>query len=77
MANNANHDNEDFLAELIAERSQQNPNFPQLVEAAIKRRREARERAAENGSAGSDAPSTEAGDQADEANSIAPARSRE
>jgi hypothetical protein len=37
-------DEEDFLAELIAERTKKNPNFPAMVEAALQRRRAARAR---------------------------------
>jgi hypothetical protein len=37
-------DNEDFLAELIAERTEKNPTFPVMVESALRRRRAARER---------------------------------
>ena len=35
-------DKEDFLDELIAERTRNNPKFPKLVEAALQRRRDAR-----------------------------------
>ena len=37
-------DEEDFLEELIAESTRRNPEFPQLMEAAAQRRREARAR---------------------------------
>lgn len=77
MAKNDSHDDQDFLAELIAERTQHNPDFPHLVEEAIKGRRVARERVAQNGQPTADAPSIDADDQPDEANSIAPGRVRE
>jgi hypothetical protein len=37
-------DEDDFLAELIAERTKKNANFPAMVEAALQRRRAARAR---------------------------------
>lgn len=37
-------DEEDFLAELIAERTKKNPSFPAMVEAALQRRKAARAR---------------------------------
>jgi hypothetical protein len=37
-------DEEDFLEELIAESTRQDPEFPKLMEAAAQRRREARAR---------------------------------
>ena len=37
-------DEEDFLEELIADSTRQNPEFPKLLEAAMQRRREARAR---------------------------------
>ena len=37
-------DEEDFLDELIAESTKQDPEFPKLMEAAAQRRREARAR---------------------------------
>lgn len=37
-------DEEDFLEELIAERTKRNPNIPSMIEAELQRRREARAR---------------------------------